>query len=343
MSSMCGLRPRFSWMTRTVGRPRVGVAGAAGRRRARRPHEVAAAGAVALRRRELDRGRRDARVGLRDLLGGGEVRAQRFEQRRGGDAAGGEPRRAVEEAAPIDARRGRSGRRGAGPRDGSRRRSPSGLRGLLRPLQRGLGSLVGHRRRAIGSAAVVAQSRNRAAACASVPRACESPCPTCSRPARGDSPRSSCSTSPRASRSASRRPRSRRRCDARRPRAGGDRRLRRLALPAVGVQVGGRPVRRHLLVGALRPAPDLDLPDAARHDGDAAGRDGRRLRRPARPVHGDHLPAQRVRRDAGRRHRRARRQRPARRRARLGERLHVRRRLDRPDDRRLGRPLPDRA
>ena len=81
MSSMCGLRPRFSWITRTVGRPR-SARRAAGRRRARRPHEVAAAGAVALRRRELDRRGDDARVGRRDLLGGGEVRAQRLEEPR---------------------------------------------------------------------------------------------------------------------------------------------------------------------------------------------------------------------------------------------------------------------
>ncbi len=56
-------------------------------------------------------------------------------------------------------------------------------------------------------------------------------------------------------------------------------------------------------------------------------------------VHRDHLRAQRIRRDPGRRHRRACRQRAARGRARLGQRLHVRRRFGRAGDRRLGRAL----
>ena len=71
--------------------------------------------------------------------------------------------------------------------------------------------------------------------------------------------------------------------------------MRRLGLgpAAIGIFVGSLylpwgfkwvvgPLRRHLLVATLRPAPDLDLRDADRHDRHRAARDERRLRRPAR-------------------------------------------------------------
>ena len=125
--------------------------------------------------------------------------------------------------------------------------------------------------------------------------------------------------------------------------AGGDRRLRRIALPAVGVQVDDGTVRRRVLVRSLRPPAHVDLRHPARDDGHADARDADRLRRAARAVHRHHLPAQRVRRHAGRGHRRARGERAARARARRGQRLHVRRCVRGPDDRRRRRALPHRG
>ena len=205
------------------------------------------------------------------LLGGGEVGAQRFEQRRRADAARREPGRAVEEAAPVDAAVDvaveEAQHLGMEVGGGGLRR----LRGLLAAAAAASGVLSVIVDRAIGSGG--RSSAKRESSTAAV-LACRAHANRPARPARD--PEGATRRLLPALRHRGHPARLHgdgdRRADA--PpaaRAGGDRRVRRLALPAVGVQVGGRPVRRHLLVGALRPPPHLDLPDAARHDGDAAG------------------------------------------------------------------------
>src|ERR1019366_4694794 len=76
--------------------------GAAGRRRARRPHQIAAPGPVTSRRGETDGFSLDARIGPRNLLSLGELRAQGFEQPGRGDATDRELRGGIEKAAPVD-------------------------------------------------------------------------------------------------------------------------------------------------------------------------------------------------------------------------------------------------
>jgi hypothetical protein len=68
----------------------------------RRPHQVTACRAMALRRGELDEGRPQPGVRGRHLLCRGEVRAQRGQHRGGRTHAADMPCRAVQEASPVD-------------------------------------------------------------------------------------------------------------------------------------------------------------------------------------------------------------------------------------------------
>ncbi len=93
MSSMCGLSPRFSWMTRIPG---------ARRRRVGGTREVPAHRPRPVRRGILQIFLHDARVVGRDLLRLGELGAQLVEQHGRRDAADGELLGPVEEGAAID-------------------------------------------------------------------------------------------------------------------------------------------------------------------------------------------------------------------------------------------------
>ncbi len=91
-SSMYGLRPRFSWTTRTPGSlPPPGGA-----------HQVAFDAAVALRRGNGHVFGLDAVVVFGNLLGPGVVGTQALEDRRGGEAADGEFLRAIQKVAALD-------------------------------------------------------------------------------------------------------------------------------------------------------------------------------------------------------------------------------------------------